>query len=197
MTKKTIILIIIFVIAAGAAVIGLRNYYSKEPDNKTLKPDIPVWYTSKPISNEKFYLTGKAKLENTDLALKKAANIARASITHIINSSIKKVMKEVILKHGGKVEFSVIDFLDDPKQISPIILINFAVEQRYIANDGTAYVLVSYPRSHAEKMVESTAVKLVKRYEALYEDRKFQTEKLNSNQIIAYVVEWFSNVKTL
>lgn len=111
------------------------------------KLDVPDWLLNPPVYEDQIVGIGIAKLSNLNMSRTTATMRARADIAYQMSSRVESMLTDYFQESGSGDETQALTFVESiSKQITEYELKMAKSADFYLAEDGTVYQMVLYPK---------------------------------------------------
>jgi hypothetical protein len=111
--------------------------------------DAPDWFLNPPQADDAIYGIGTAKMSDLARSRNVATSRARNDIAFQMNAQIQAAITDYAQESGVDDNNQVINFVETiSRQTTETTLQGTRQEEAYVAQDGTVFVLVSFPKNN-------------------------------------------------
>lgn len=127
--------------------IGCKSTPDPEPTNQNISGgDYPEWFITPPYSDDVIYGVGVAKLSDISSSRSTAGARASADIAKQVSVFVESMLTDYFQEAGVDGDSQAISMVESiTKEIADANLANARIVESYVADDGTFYILKSYP----------------------------------------------------
>lgn len=156
----------------------------------------PYWTTNIPKSTRStYYAVGSAKQSTNQLSQLRAESAAKDAIGRWASTSVDNSLVTFIEEAGEVLrDKQMLEVLQNLSvQTVSIALRGVAIEERYIAADGTVFVLASYPVKNLKDAYALQAQALQREFELMQASTQAleaQTKLLQADALLAYLEKY-------
>ncbi|MFA7565798.1 MAG: LPP20 family lipoprotein [Alkalispirochaeta sp.] len=119
------------------------------PVDTGAKVDAPDWFLMPPQADDAIYGVGTAKMSDLARSRNVATSRARNDIAFQMNAQIEAAIVDYAQESGVDDNNQVINFVETiSRQTTETTLQGTQQQSAYVAQDGTVYVLVSFPKNN-------------------------------------------------
>ncbi len=134
--------------------------------------DAPDWFLNPPQADDAIYGIGTAKMSDLARSRNVATSRARNDIAFQMNAQIEAAIIDYAQEAGVDDNNQVISFVETiSRQTTETTLQGTRQENAYVAQDGTVYVLVSFPKNN---FLEASAQAFQRNEDAAFAEFKAQ-----------------------
>ena len=113
---------------------------------------VPAFYLNPPITEDKLYGVGSAKLSKLDASRKLAISRARDDIGFQVSTQVRASINDYFQESGTEESTQALSFVESvSNQLADIELTGAITELVEAGDDGTIYALVSFPKANILK----------------------------------------------